>query len=86
MPKRTKNVKLIIGDRMSSILLTIASLVISILLFVVFYSKKAIKNSETTLYSILLRFNLVYCLTDLITFIISRTTGVGLTLELLQKA
>lgn len=85
MPKRTKNVKLIIGDRMSSILLTIASLVISILLFVVFYSKKAIKNSETTLYSILLRFNLVYCLTDLITFIISRTTGVGLTLELFQK-
>lgn len=70
---------------MSSILLTIASLGISILLFVIFYSKKAVKTNETKLYSILLKFNLVYCLTDMITFIISRTTGVGLTLEVFEK-
>ena len=70
---------------MSSILLTIASLGISILLFIIFYSKKAIKTNETKLYSTLLRFNLVYCLTDMITFIISKTIGLGLTLEVFEK-
>ena len=70
---------------MNNILLTIASLGISIFLFVVFYSKKVVKNNETKIYSILLRFNLIYCLTEVIIFAISRFQGQDITLEVFQK-
>ena len=70
---------------MENILLTIASISISILLFVIFHAKKGADNNETKLYSIILNFNLAYCITDIVAFIVSRTIGNTIVLELLQK-
>lgn len=70
---------------MNNILLTIASLGISILLFVIFYSKKAVKTTETKVYSIILNFNLVYCITELIIFILGVAMGQSSLLNIIQK-
>jgi len=70
---------------MNNILLTIASLGISIFLFIVFYSKKVVKNNETKIYAILLRFNLIYCLTEAIIFAITRFANQDIALEVFQK-
>jgi hypothetical protein len=49
---------------MSNLLLTVASFATSILLFVIFFSKKPANNKETKIYSTLLKINLVYCIVD----------------------
>jgi len=55
---------------MENILLTIAALCISILLSVIFYSKKGTNNNETKIYSLILKTNLLYCITDIVGFIL----------------
>lgn len=70
---------------MNNILLTIASLGISIFLFIVFYSKKVVKNNETKIYAILLRFNLIYCLTEAIISAITRFANQDIAIEVFQK-
>lgn len=70
---------------MENILLTIAALCVSILLFVIFYSKKGTTNNETKLYSVLLNSNMLYCVTNIIAVIVAMTVGNNTVLEILQK-
>lgn len=70
---------------MENILLTIAALCVSILLFVIFYSKKGTNNNETKLYSVLLNSNMLYCVTNIISVIVAATVGNNTVLEILQK-
>ncbi len=70
---------------MENILLTIAAFCITILLFVIFYSKKGANNIETKLYSLLLNGNLIYCLTNIIAVIVTKFVGNTIALEILQK-
>ena len=70
---------------MENILLTIAALCISILLSVIFYSKKGTNNNETKIYSIILKTNLLYCITDIVGFILAITTGNQTILSICQK-
>ena len=70
---------------MENILLTIAALCISILLAVIFYSKKGTKNNETKIYSLILKINLLYCITDIIGFVIATSTGNTMLMTILQK-
>ena len=70
---------------MENILLTIAGLCISILLIVVFYSKKGVNNSETKIYSAIINTNLVYCITDIIGFIVAIVTNNPNIMGILQK-
>lgn len=70
---------------MENILLTIAALCISILLSVIFYSKKGTTNNETKIYSLILKTNLLYCITDIVVFILAITTGNQTILSICQK-
>ena len=70
---------------MENILLTIAAICISILLIVIFYSKKGTNNNETKIYSIILKTNLLYCITDIVGFVIAIATGNTTLMTVLQK-
>lgn len=70
---------------MENILLTIAAICISILLTVIFYSKKGTNNNETKIYSIILKTNLLYCITDIVGFVIAIATGNTTLMTILQK-
>ena len=70
---------------MENALLTIAALCISILLSVIFYSKKGTTNNETKIYSLILKTNLLYCITDIVVFILAITTGNQTILSICQK-
>ena len=70
---------------MENILLTIAAFCVSILLFVIFHSKKGTTNNETKLYSVLLNSNMLYCVTNIIAIIVAITAGNNVALQILQK-
>ena len=70
---------------MDTILLPGAALLISILLIVLYFSKKNINNKETKLYSRMLVVNLLYSLLAIITFIYAKTVGNEFGIEILQK-
>ena len=70
---------------MGSILLTIAALCISILLTVVFHSKKGTNNHETKLYSAITKINLAYCITNIVAFIVTIATGNTTIIGIIQK-
>ncbi len=70
---------------MENILLTVAALCISILLFVIFHSKSGAKNNETKLYSVILNSNLIYCVTNLIAVVVAIFLGNNMVLQILQK-
>lgn len=70
---------------MENILLTIAGLGITILMIIMFYSKESTTNNETKLYSVILKTNLLYCITSIVTFILARTMGLGTLTGIFQK-
>lgn len=70
---------------MENILLTIAAICISILLVVIFYAKKGTTNNETKIYSIILKANLLYCITDIVGFIVAILSGNTTLIGVLQK-
>ncbi len=70
---------------MENILLTIAAICISILLVVIFYAKKGTTNNETKIYSIILKANLLYCITDIIGFVVAILSGNTTLIGVLQK-
>ena len=51
---------------MTSVLLPFAALFIDVLIIVVFYSKKPVKNEETRVYSILVIINLLDCVFNVV--------------------
>ena len=70
---------------MVDINMTLVTLSILIILFVFYFLRKKDNNINTKLYSILLVLNIVYCLTNIVTFVVGNTLGVSLLLEILFK-
>lgn len=67
---------------MVDINMTLVTLSILIILFVFYFLRKKDNNINTKLYSILLVLNIVYCLTNIVTFVVGNTLGVSLLLEI----
>ena len=70
---------------MIDINMTLVTLSILIILFVFYFLRKKDNNINTKLYSILLVLNIVYCLTNIVTFVVGNTLGVSLLLEMFFK-
>ena len=63
----------------------LASLFIDLLILIMFFSKKSVKNKETTLYSVLIIVNFIECLFDIIGIFYIRNGGDIEVFGLLQK-
>lgn len=70
---------------MTSILLPLAALFVDLLVVILFFSKKALKNKETKLYSILIVINLIDCLFNIIGIMVIRNANNLLLSSILQK-
>ena len=70
---------------MNTILLPVASTLISVLLIVIFFTKKYVNNSETKIYLKMLIVNFVYSLLAIITFFVAKMHNNILIVEYLQK-
>ena len=70
---------------MGTLILPIATVLLSILLLFLFFLKKRINNSETRIYSKMLLVNFAYSVLAIIIFLYSKTIGNELIISILQK-
>lgn len=70
---------------MKIILLSIVGMMITILLTILFYSKKHINNKETKIYSRMLIFELLFLILEILTYIVAITTNDLWLISIFQK-
>ena len=70
---------------MSAMYFPLAALMIDILLFIMFFSKKSVKNKETKIYSLMIIVNFIECLLDLVGITYIRHSGNINIFAMLQK-
>lgn len=70
---------------MSSMYFPLAALMIDILLFIMFFSKKSVKNKETKIYSLMIIVNFIECLLDVVGITYIRHSGNINIFAMLQK-
>ncbi len=70
---------------METLFLPIAGFLIALLLVILFYSKKRIKNEETTIYSSMLITNLIFSMLAIIIYVYAKTVGNELIISVIQK-
>lgn len=70
---------------MSAMYFPLAALMIDILLFIMFFSKKSVKNKETKIYSLMIIVNFIECLLDVVGITYIRHSGNINIFAMLQK-
>ena len=70
---------------MSAMYFPLAALMIDILLFIMFFSKKSVKNKETKIYSLMIIINFIECLLDVVGITYIRHSGNINIFAMLQK-